>query len=151
MLPESKPHLYESIIRNFILAYNRFDVEGMLKDVHNDVVFKHISGGETLHTTRGREALRKQAQEAITYFSKREQQITSIKIEGNRVTADIEFSGLLANDMPDENRVNEAITSAGQSIYTFKHDKIIEINDISQYGGAGTPSSRTGTNQSTEP
>jgi hypothetical protein len=60
--------LYQKIIENYIDAYNSFDVNRMLSDMHDDVKFENISNGEVnLVTNEGME-LRNQAKQAKKLF-----------------------------------------------------------------------------------
>ena len=61
------------MVRQFIRAYNRFDMDGMLRDADEAVRFTNKVGGETTLTTNGKAALRNQAEEAAGYFIQREQ------------------------------------------------------------------------------
>ncbi|WP_255563236.1 nuclear transport factor 2 family protein [Mucilaginibacter sp. 21P] len=54
----------EAIINNYIDAYNSFDIDGMMKDMADDVVFENISGGQVNMTLNGLQAFRQQAEQA---------------------------------------------------------------------------------------
>ena len=120
------------MVRQFIQAYNRFDMDGMLRDADEAVRFTNKVRGETTLTTNGKAALRNQAEEAAGYFIQREQKILHLREKGNRVIVDIEFSGILKKDMPGGPGAGEALRLTCQSVYSFENDKITEILDISR-------------------
>lgn len=47
------------IIENFIHAYNTFDINGMLKDLHENIKFENISNEQVDLTTNGIEEFKK--------------------------------------------------------------------------------------------
>lgn len=121
----------KNIIENYVNAYNNFDVENMLKDLDEKIVFKNISNGETNLMTNGIEAFKMQAEEAKQLFSRREQKITDLKFSENAAEADISYAGTFAVDLPNGLKAGDEIKLVGKSIFRFRDDKIIEISDIS--------------------
>jgi hypothetical protein len=91
----------QEIVENYIQAYNHFDIKGMLHDLHNDIQFENISNGQANLTTHGIEEFRNQAESAKKLFKKREQKITTIKSNLNSVEVQIDYTGILAVDLPD--------------------------------------------------
>lgn len=121
----------QSLIENYISAYNRFDVEGMAKDLHEAVRFRNIAGGEVNLETSGIAAFKEQANRAIPLFREREQRITGIQEHGNQVEVSIAYSAVLATDLSEKLKAGDTIQLQGKSIFQFKEDKIISIEDIS--------------------
>lgn len=121
----------QKIIENFIHAYNSFDIEGMCRDLHPDIGFEHIVNGEINLNTKGIIAFKKQAEEAKMYFTKREQKIAAINFDGDTIEVSIAYKGILARDLPNGLQAGDTLQLQGKSIYTFKEDKIIRIQDIS--------------------
>ena len=119
------------IIENYVSAYNAFDVEKMLKDMDERVVFRNISGGEVNLQTNGIDEFRKQAEEAKNLFSQREQKITALKFGESQAEADISYRGTLAVDLPEGLKAGSEIALDGKSIFHFAGDKIIGIDDLS--------------------
>ena len=66
------------IIQDYVKAYNNFDVQSMIKNLHEDVIFKNISNDEVNLTTNGKLAFEEQALQAKQYFKTRQQSITNI-------------------------------------------------------------------------
>ena len=122
---------YKRIIESYIRSYNTFDVEGMIRDLHEAVVFENISNGRVELTTTGIEEFRKQAESAKDYFSERQQSIQSWNFEGNVVTIAIDYQAILAIDLPNGMKPGDTLQLKGQSVFEFKDRKIVKIQDKS--------------------
>lgn len=121
----------KKIVDEYIKAYNGFNVDEMLRNVHEEVVFKNIANDEVNLELNGKDELKRQAELAVTLFEKRKMEITAHKIEGNVLENKINFIGVLAIDMPDGHKKGEMIELKGKSLFKFKDNKIILIEDIS--------------------
>ncbi|MEM1134459.1 MAG: nuclear transport factor 2 family protein [Bacteroidota bacterium] len=121
----------KDMIEQYIQSYNSFDVEGMLKDVHERIEFENISNGKVDLSIKGIEEFRKQAIAAKAYFTHREQKITSWDFKGNVVTIEIDYEGVLAVDFPNGMKTGDTLQLKGQSIFEFEDDKISKIQDKS--------------------
>jgi hypothetical protein len=119
------------IIQDYINAYNNFDVEGMIKDLHKDVIFKNISNGEVNLTTTGKSEFESQAKQATQFFKSRKQTITKTSIEEDSIKINIDYQGVIAIDLPNGLKEDDKIELQGKSFFRFMDDKIIEITDIS--------------------
>jgi hypothetical protein len=122
----------QMIIENFIRAYNSFDTHGMLKDLHREVIFENISGGQVNLTTKGIEELREQAGQTNTYFKERQSRVIEMHFRGDQVEVNIDYYGVLAKDLPDGLKAGDTLRIKGRSLYQFKGNKIISIRDISE-------------------
>lgn len=126
-----KYEIYRKIIENYIDAYNTFDIDRMLSDMHDDIKFENVSNGEVNLATNGIEELRNQAELARRLFRERKQTITDIKFNADRVEVKIDYSGILAVDFSNELKTGDVIELKGSSVFRFKDNKIIELKDIS--------------------
>lgn len=126
-----KYDLYQKIIENYIDAYNSFDIDRMLSNMHDDIKFENISNGGINLTTNGIEEFRSQAEQAKQLFKERNQQITGIKFNTDQVEVLIDYRGTLAVDFSNELKAGDIIELKGNSIFRFKDNKIIELKDIS--------------------
>ena len=124
-------NLFKHIIEEYIDAYNNFDINKMLLNVHEDIKFVNISNGETTLTTVGIAELKIQAEQAKKYFISRNQKIINIVFKGDEVDIDIHFNCKLAKDLSNGIRSGNDIKLKGKSIFRFMNNKIIEIQDIS--------------------
>lgn len=120
-----------TIIENYIRTYNNFDVEKMLADMHDEIRFENISNGEVNLATNGIAELRGQAEQAKQYFKEREQKNTGIRFINEQVEIDIDYTGIIAIDIPNGLKAGDKIELKGESVFTFKDNKIIKLKDIS--------------------
>lgn len=119
------------IIHHYIEAYNNLDTEGMLRDLHPDVVFENSSGGVVNMTLHGIDEFRRQADRAAQLFASRQQQVVHLTTKDETVEATIHYKGTLASDLPEGLKKGDTIELDGRSIFRFLGDKIIGITDIS--------------------
>lgn len=121
----------KKMIENYVNAYNRFDIDGMMFDLDIDVIFENISNGVINLKTIGLEEFREQAEKAKTYFTVRKQSIQSWQHEGSTVTVNINYQAILTSDMPNGLKKGETIQINGKSVFEFENEKIKRIRDIS--------------------
>lgn len=121
----------EEIISNYISAYNNFDVDRMIADMDDNMVFENVSGGETNMRILGLGAFREQASKAVKLFTERKQTVTAIQHHENETEISIQYHGVLAIDLPDGLKAGEELQLDGKSIFTFSGNKITGLKDIS--------------------
>lgn len=121
----------KSIVKNYVKSYNDLDVVGMLKDMSEEVEFVNTSEGEVNLSIKGKEAFRKQAQSALTYFSTRHQTIQDWEFDKNQITISVSFKAVLATDFPNGMKAGDTLEVEGKSIFLFDRDKIIKLIDES--------------------
>jgi ketosteroid isomerase-like protein len=120
------------IIEKYVKAYNAFDVAGMVKDLHPDIVFENISDGATNLKIQGISGFRQQAENAAQYFREREQQIKNIHFEYDTAEVEIDYSGVVAVDLPNGLKAGDRISMQGKSMFYFDGGgMIIKLQDIS--------------------
>lgn len=123
------------IINRYVAAYNALDVDGMLRELHEEVVFINQSGGVTTHEISGIADFRTQAEAALTMFSERRQQIFSYRepVDGGsaEISIEIAYTATLAKDLPNGMKAGDALRLRGWSDFRFQDGKIIEITDRS--------------------
>ncbi|GAB3166743.1 nuclear transport factor 2 family protein [Telluribacter humicola] len=121
----------EEIIRNYVEAYNQFDVDQMVADFDEAIVFENISNGETTLSLTGLPAFREQAVQATTYFSSRTQTVLSFQHQDDQTEVAIDYQGILAIDFPDGLKKGDSISLKGKSVFTFSGNKVVKLTDIS--------------------
>ena len=121
----------EQLVTAYLDAYNRFDVEGMLAPLHDDVEFRNIANGEVTLTTTGKEAFRQQAEQAMHYFSQRRQHVTQWEVSSHRVEVTIDYTAVAAIALPNGLKPGDFLHLQGKSVFRFQDGKIIFIEDIS--------------------
>ena len=124
-------NIREKIIQNYIDGYNEFDIEKMVRDLDDEIVFQNIQNKEVTMTLKGINAFKQQAEQAKSYFQKRHQKITSTKNIDDKTEIEIEYAAVLGMDFPNGLKKGQQIELKGKSIFRFKDNKIGELTDIS--------------------
>lgn len=120
----------KKIIDQYFKAYNEFNLEGMLKNIHRDIIFKNYAGGEVTLELSGKPAFRTQIEQAFALFKSREMKVIDQKFGYDMVENKIEFKGVLAVDVSDKLKKYDLVKLQSKSIFKFKNGKIISIEDI---------------------
>lgn len=118
-------------IKHYINAYNKFDIQGMLRDLHPSIHFENIADGQVNVATDGIEAFKDQAERAKGLFREREQKIIHVQPAADTIVVQIEYRAILAKDLPDGLKAGDKIEMRGQSSFSFKDGKIARIADES--------------------
>ena len=75
----------QTLIEQYVQAYNRFDVAGMVENLHADILFENIFEGKVTMSLQSLPAFREQAETATSFFSSRQQEITNWHFEAQKV------------------------------------------------------------------
>lgn len=119
-------------IFKYVKAYNQMDAENMIADFSDDIIFQNVMSGEKTMELQGIEEFKKQAIEALSYFSEREQSIESITHQYNSTEIVINYRAIPAMDFPNGLKKGDNIELTGKSIFEFSTEgKIIMLTDIS--------------------
>jgi steroid delta-isomerase-like uncharacterized protein len=119
------------VIEQFIDAYNRFDVEGMLALLTPDVLFENVADGQVTAATSGIAEFRQLAEQSKALFSERKQTITALKFRPASVVASITWRGVFAIDVPNGPTAGTVIELEGQSEFEFAGGRLSRIVDRS--------------------
>ena len=121
---------HKELIDLYINGYSSFNMKKMLLPLHSKVVFENYKNGELNMKLNGIKAFKKQAQKGFQMFSKRRQEILSIEHKEDTSEAVINYSATLKVSV-GEKKAGEVMNTTGKSIYHFKDDRIIKIEDYS--------------------
>lgn len=121
----------QSLIDAYLAAYNRFDIDGMLATLAEDIRFENWSGGVLTVASDGSAAFRDLAEQGKAMFSERLQRITSLRSEHGVTVAAIAWNGVLAIDLPDGPGKGERLEVQGESTFRFAGERIAAIIDRS--------------------
>ncbi|PJJ53328.1 nuclear transport factor 2 family protein [Hymenobacter chitinivorans] len=121
----------KQLVESYIEAYNSFDVAGMLQPLHEEVVFRNVTNGETDLTLTGKESFRQQAEQALQYFSQREQRVTDWQFSADKVEVRLDYSAVAAIDFPNGLKAGDPLQLQGKSVFEFADGQITSITDIS--------------------
>lgn len=124
--------LKKQLVDRYIRAYNNFDIEGMLKLLHDDVSFHNISGAEVTVSTSGKEEFFKLADMSKNFFSSREQTpLRRETLDNGNVKLEISFSAVVGMDLPNGLKQGQQLQLQGVSEFAFEDGLIKAITDIS--------------------
>jgi ketosteroid isomerase-like protein len=129
--PQDMKTQQQETIDHYIRAYNAFDIEGMCRDLHEEVVFQNVSNGKVDLETQGLQAFKEQAQKAKNIFREREQKITEIHQADDSATVSIDYTGILAVDLSEQMKAGDTLRLQGKSTFYFREGKIVRIVDES--------------------
>jgi len=119
----------QALIEQYIDAYNRFDIEGMLAVLTDDVRFEHHAGGDLSVATDGKAEFEKLARVGAALFASRRQTVEEFHEEGDTVMAIVSFHGEIAEDIPEGPGAGTVIEMDGTSEFRFVDDRISRVID----------------------
>jgi ketosteroid isomerase-like protein len=115
----------------YIDAYNNFDIDAMIKALAPDIRFENVSGGEVNVKTSGKTEFETLARQSVQLFASRKQTVKTIKIEGDSAFVEIEFEGILAQDLPNGSKAGQRLALKGTTEFLFMNGFISSIVDRS--------------------
>jgi len=122
----------ETLIDSYISSYNQKDVKGMLKPLHDEVIFENYTNGEITHRTQGMDEFEKQAIQALDFFETREQSPEKYIHQARHTELHLKYHAILGKDFPDGSlKKGDEINLKGKSVFTFKDGLISKIQDYS--------------------
>jgi hypothetical protein len=81
--------------------------------------------------TEGLEQFKKQGESAKQYFTARKQTITSWTFKGSLVSVDIDYTALLAIDLPNGLKAGDRLELKARPEFELENGRIKTIRDIS--------------------
>ena len=121
----------EIIVKNYVDAYNIFDVEGMIADMDESIKFENVSGGKINMALSGLNEFKAQAEQGKNLFSSRQQTIKRFTHTEEQTEIEIAYYAVLAMDLPNGMRTGDEINLTGKSVFKFADNKIVYIRDES--------------------
>lgn len=121
----------QKAVEYYIQSYNHFDVDGMVRDMRNDIIFENITNDNVDLRTTGITEFKVQAEKAKQFFSERKQTIFGWDFQGDTVTIEINYEGVLAIDLPGGAMKGDTLELNGTSEFCFHGSKIISLIDRS--------------------
>lgn len=121
----------QKIVEHYVNAYNDFDIDGMTKNLSEDVVFENVSNGKVELRTEGLNEFKKQAENAKKYFTNRNQTIESWTFKDAILVIEIDYMATLAIDLPNGHKTGDTLALKGKSEFEFDQGKIMRITDKS--------------------
>ncbi|KGE16611.1 nuclear transport factor 2 family protein [Paenibacillus wynnii] len=121
----------KEIIENYIGAYNSFDIESMVKLLHQEILFRNYSNGELNTEIRGIQEFRELAGKSVKIFSSRCQTITNYSGADDKIEVGIDYEAILAVDLSDGLKIGDKLQFKGKSEFEIQEGKIVLIEDYS--------------------
>lgn len=121
----------ETLVKNYISAYNQFDIEGMLTLLTDDVVFENLANGEITTRTTSKMEFADLANQSAKVFSERTQSLTAATQDNDLFIVDVTYKAKLAQDLANGMKAGQSISLQGRSEFSFRDGKICLIRDIS--------------------
>ena len=121
----------ELLIKEYVKCYNSKDIDGMLKCVIEDVVFRNVAGGVVQMEVYGVTSLRELADKTKDLFRTREQGIKKISFQGDLVRVDISFDAEFGIDLPNGVKAGDKMSVEGYTEFTFTDGLLSSISDCS--------------------
>jgi len=123
--------LEDHIISRYISCYNERDIEGLLACVTEDVIFENISNSGQNMRLEGRAAMEEVARLSTNAFSYRRQKILNFIDGGNKASAEVQFEGKAAVDLPNGTKAGDMLTLIGASFFELRGGLLCRIADYS--------------------
>lgn len=121
----------ETIVREYITAYNSFDTEGMVKNLDEKIEFINEFRGDVTMTTNSADEFKGQAEHAKNYFQFREIKIEDLTEKDDTVTISTTFTaGMIVEKAPGMPAKIQNVDMKGTSIFYFQDEKIVKLRDI---------------------
>lgn len=121
----------EEIVKSYINAFNAFDMEGLCKDLSNDVAFKNTENGIVTVTTMGLEEFKEVTLKSQSFFEYCKQEVLEFDTDKDFVIAYVDFEAVIKEDLSEELKKGTKLKFGAKSIFNFKDDKIVSIEDYS--------------------
>lgn len=99
----------QSVVRHYVDAYNRVEIDAMLALLHSDATFQNIVNGVVNAHTTGKAEFEALARQSATLFESRTQRITSLEVHGDTVFVVVDFTAVLASDLPNGLRAGDTL------------------------------------------
>lgn len=126
----------ESLIEQYIAAYNRMDVPGMMALLHDVIVFENVSNTNGITATSGKADFEMLARQSLGLFRSRRQTIRSLTLGERTAAVEIEYEAVLAIDRPTDRtaeplKAGDTMRLRGVTVFAFSDGKIVRISDYS--------------------
>lgn len=103
----------------------------MLSVIHPEIEFKNVANGEVNASASGIAEFRNLAEQSKGLFSSRHQTMTKFDAIDSQVIVEVDYIGVLAEDLPNGMKKGDTIKLTGRSEFCFRDGKICRITDIS--------------------
>lgn len=123
--------MLKDVITRYIACYNARDIDGMLDCVTEDVVFENISNSGQSMRLEGKPAMRQVAELSGNAFSYRRQRMVNLIVAEDKASAEVEFEGKAAVDLPNGVSAGETVKIRGASFFELRGGLLSRVADYS--------------------
>lgn len=128
-MPIDTNHL--QIFQRYVLAYNSFDIEGMLQLLADDVRFENYSNDTLTASASNKHKFKELANKGKRIFDERKQEVLSTRWLENGLEARIRFRGKLSTDAANGAGTSPYVEIDGTSEVEIQQEKIVKLIDRS--------------------
>jgi hypothetical protein len=121
----------QQIIQSYIDAYNTFDLNNMYTHLSDDITFKNTENGIVTVSTEGLDAFKKVSEKSQEFFQWREQKVLQFDEGEDFIIVYVDFEAILKQDLGNDFKKGDKFKFGAKSIFNFKDDKIVSIEDYS--------------------
>jgi hypothetical protein len=119
------------IVENYIAAYNRKDVDGMLACLADNIFFQNISNNKVTAEASDKIAFADMARFGASAFRNRQQTVTNAMTVGNITLVEIDYSAEVSMDLPNGWKAGQCVAFSGASAFRVEGGLIVSILDES--------------------
>src|SRR4051812_43427811 len=116
--------LPDTLIDDFINAYNSLDVDKMLSCFTKDCIFENITNAGQNLKCNGIAELEPIARNSAKIFKSRQQKIIEKIVSGNKAAVFVEYHAVIAADMPNGMKAGQVLNLKAASFFEFEAGKI---------------------------
>ena len=121
----------KTLVNQYLQAYNAMSVKKMIDCLDAKIVFENYQADQLTHRIIGLDGFEKQADEALAYFSERNQHVLHWEEKPDCLEVKIVFKATAAQNFPNGITKGQEIQFEGQSTFYFTNQKISKIIDRS--------------------
>ncbi len=119
------------VVKSYISAYNRKDVDAMIACLTDDVRFENVSNSGPSLVTISKAAFADLARQSAEAFHEREQSVRRTILGDEAVAVEIDYRAKLAADLPNGMKAGDVLQLRGVSLFKLRDGRIAEIVDFS--------------------
>ena len=119
----------EEVVRKFIDAYNKFDVDAMLALLHSDIRFMDIQDSKVAAKLKGKTEFEVLARQSAQLFRERKQTIKLLEADAEKVVVEVSFTGVFDKDTTEGPLAGDEVVLSGRSEYLVRDGLIVSIMD----------------------
>jgi ketosteroid isomerase-like protein len=119
------------VIKAYIDAYNRKDVDGMLACLSDRVSFRNISEGKVTAEALDKQSFAAMATFGASAFETRHQKVTNAITVSDTTLVEIAYSAVVAIDLPNGWKAGQELAFSGASMFRVDNGQILTIVDES--------------------